>query len=559
MTNLEAIKKLKKWVEDKPHEFRAVDDLFQMLRIYEQEDFKQAHTWNKDVRRIASRQVRNPKNPLSVRENFYMLNKRSLLFDAKSDLDAYLQYIEYDRDPDKRFYLPRRRIIRPLVNLLQKIDDDEIDLLSISMPPGTGKSTLGIFFLTWIMGKYPNMPNLASAHSDKLTRSFYDGVLSIIKDPEYLWADVFPGLNIAKTNSKDETIDLEKPKRFSTLTCRSIDGSLTGATRCEKILYADDLVSGIEQALSIDRLNSLWEKYTNDLKSRKKLGCKEIHIATRWSVHDVIGRLEQLYGDDPRAVFYSMSALDENDESNFDYDYGVGFDTKYFWDMRDSLDDVSWRCLFQNEPIEREGLLYHEDDLRRYYDLPGAKYDKHDRLISFDEPDAILGICDTAEGGGDYTFLPVAFAYGQDYYIEDCVCDNGLPEITDALCAEILLKYNVQQCRFESNSAGGRTADKVQEMVKEKGGRTHITKKRTTANKETKIIVNSTFVKERFLFRDKSRYAKNSPYDKMMKLLCSYTVMGKNKHDDVPDGLAQLAEFIQSLSGAKVEVIKRPF
>ena len=234
-----------------------------------------------------------------------MLNKRSLLFDAKSDLDAYLQYIEYDRDPDKRFYLPRRRIIRPLVNLLQKIDDDEIDLLSISMPPGTGKSTLGIFFLTWIMGKYPNMPNLASAHSDKLTRSFYDGVLSIIKDPEYLWADVFPGLNIAKTNSKDETIDLEKPRRFSTLTCRSIDGSLTGATRCEKILYADDLVSGIEQALSIDRLNSLWEKYTNDLKSRKKLGCKEIHIATRWSVHDVIGRLEQLYGDNPRAVFYS--------------------------------------------------------------------------------------------------------------------------------------------------------------------------------------------------------------------------------------------------------------
>ena len=192
-------------------------------------------------------------------------------------------------------------------------------------------------------------------------------------------------------------------------------------------------------------------------------------------------------------------------------------------------------------------MLYHEEDLRRYYELP-------DR-----EPDAILGVCDTAEGGGDYTFLPVAYAYGDDYYIEDCVCDNGLPEVTDALCAEILLKHGVHQCQFESNSAGGRTADKVNEKIKERGGRTHITKKRTTANKETKIIVNSTFVKEHFLFKDRSRYAPNSPYGKMMKLLCSYTVTGKNKHDDVPDGLAQLAEYICSLSGNKVEIIKRPF
>ena len=193
---------------------------------------------------------------------------------------------------------------------------------------GTGKTTLGIFFLSWQMGKYPDMPNLASAHSDKLTRSFYDGVNSSSQTTEYLWSDVFPGVQIVGTNSKDETIDLGKPKRFKTLTCRSIDGSLTGATRCERILYADDLVSGIEEALSKDRLDSLWGKYTNDLKSRKKLGCKEIHIATRWSVHDPIGRLELQYEGDPCEVPCSPLLM-KNDESNFDYDYGVGFDTKY--------------------------------------------------------------------------------------------------------------------------------------------------------------------------------------------------------------------------------------
>ena len=455
-------------------------------------------------------------------------------------------YLEFNRDPDKKFYVPRRSVLKSVVDALQDLEDDKLDLVTISMPPGVGKTTLAIFYLTWIMGREPMKPSLASGHSSVLTTNVYNGVTTILDDPvEYLWHDVFPAVQVVDRSAKYTTVDLKKAKRFPTLTCRSIDGSLTGATRCEKLLYSDDLVSGIEEALSKERLDKLWEKYTNDLKSRKKLGCKELHIATRWSVHDPIGRLERIYGDDPRARFIVLPALNEQRESNFDYSHGVGFDTKYFLDMESTLDEVSWRALFMNEPIEREGLLYKEDELRRYYELPS------------DEPDAVLGVCDTAEGGGDYTFLPVAYVYGHDYYIEDCVCDNGLPEVTDALCAEVLLKHNVKQCQFESNSAGGRTADKVQELVKLKGGITHITKKRTTANKLTKIIVNSDFVKKRFLFKDASKYSANSPYGKMMYMMCSFTVRGKNENDDVPDGLAQLAEYVQSLEANRVEVFKR--
>jgi predicted phage terminase large subunit-like protein len=903
--NIKIINKLQKIVSEKPYEYQAVSDLFEMARIVEQDDPKLAHSINKDLRDLIPRQVRNIKNDLETREKFYFLNKRCLLFDAKVDFDAYMQYIEYDREPEKRFYLPRRKQIFPIVQALQDLEDDKLDLLTISTPPGVGKAqplyskvltpkgfvkmgslsigddiisgegniakvvgifpqgkrdvykvtfddgsftecsdehlwkvqtrddrnkkrygengryrivelkdmmenikvenqsrcnysidyvkpvcfkkrklrihpyvlgvilgdgsissgnlsitskdeslithverllpkgdvlegnkeynyrikksdvsvrdergwmvktktqqaleyyglfgltskekfipidyllsdiedrrellrglldtdgyagghyveyttvsdklaegvkflvqslggfvktkikqtsyykngkrincnpanvlhiqfasvdpkpfhlrrknenykpkrevlkrfitsieyvgkeecqcimiddpshlyitddfiithntTLGIFFLTWVMGKYPASCNLASAHSGMLTNSFYDGVLSTITDPEYLWADVFPGISIVGTNSKEGTVDLEKRKRFKTLTCRSIDGSLTGATRCEKYLYADDLVSGIEEAMSKDRLDKLWEKYTNDLKSRKKLDCKEIHIATRWSVQDVIGRLERQYDGDSRARFLSFPALNENDESNFDYDYGVGFDTKYFWDMRESLDDVSWRCLFMNEPIEREGLLYHEDDLRRYFELPK------------EEPDAIIAVCDTKDKGKDYAFLPVAYVYGQDYYIDDCVCDNGNPDIVDARLVDILLRHEVQMCRFESNSAGGRIAEKVQEEVKGKNGITHITTKYTTQNKETKIIVNSPWVKEHCLFKHSSGYQKSSDYGRMINFLCMWTMAGKNKHDDVPDGMAMLAEYAQSLDGAKVEVFQRPF
>lgn len=411
----------------------------------------------------------------------------------------------------------------------------------------THNTTLGTMYLSWIMGREPMKPNLASAHSSKLTRSFFDGVQSIITDPEYNWEKAFPNVPVVTTSTKEESIDLMKEKRFKTLTCRSIDGSLTGATRCENILYADDLVSGIEEAMSLDRMESLWMKYANDLKSRKKQGCKEIHIATRWSVHDVIGRLERQYGDDPRAKFIAFPALDENDESNFNYKFGVGFDTKYYRSMRNDLDNISWKALYQNEPIEREGLLYNEDELRRYYRLPEG------------DPDAILAICDTAESGKDDTFLPVAYQYGSDFYIEDCVCTDALPEVTDNLLAHTLVKHRVHKAKFESNSAGGRTADKVQELVDGLGGRTHIVKQFTTSNKETKIIVNSDFVKKHFLFKDKTQFQPNSQYAGMVKKMCSYSLKGKNKHDDVPDGLAQLAEFINSMQNMKVSVFQRPF
>lgn len=475
--------------------------------------------------------------------------RAALLLEAQGlRFDSYMQYIELAREPQKRFWIPRRMQLKAVADAIQDLIDDKLDILTVSLPPGTGKSTLEIFLHSMMIGAFPENPSLASGHSGILTNSIYEGVLSIIRDPdEYLWRDVYPGSGEIITNAKEQTIDIGKKHRFSSLTCRAIGASLTGATRCEKLLTADDLVSGIEEALSRERLEKLWTAYTNDLKSRKKLGCKELHLATRWSVHDPIGRLQDMYSDDPRCRFIVMPAVDASGESNFNYRYGVGFDRKYFEDMKNNLDDCSFRALFMNQPIEREGLLYDEDELRRYFELP-------DR-----EPDAVIGVCDTKDKGTDYAVLPVAYVYGQDYYIEECICDNSLPEVVDGRLVDVLVRHKVGMARFESNSAGGRVAEKVQEEIKKKHGNTHITTKYTTSNKETKIIVNSAWVKEHVLFKDKSCYKQNSEYGRMLSMLCSYTMAGKNKHDDVPDAFAMLSEFAQSLGGQQVEVFKRPF
>lgn len=479
----------------------------------------------------------------------YDLHKRVCFTAAPYDFDCYLLYVEWNREPDKKFYPPRRKVLKQVVDALQELADDKLDLLAVSLPPGSGKTTLAIFYLTWLGGKIPNKPMLTGSHSNSFVRGVYDECLRIMdKNGDYLWQDVFPDVKVSNTNAKDCRIDLDKRQRFETLEFTSIGTGNAGLYRAATLLYCDDLVSGIEVALSKERLDKLWETYTTDLRQRK-IGhnCKELHIATRWSVHDVIGRLEREYIDSDRAKFIVIPALDENDESNFDYAYGVGFSTSFYREQRNIMDDVSWRALYMNEPIEREGLVYSEDELRRYYELPDQ------------DPDAIIAICDTKDTGKDYGFMPVAYLYGSDYYIEDCVCTNALAELTDACLAAVLLKNKVQSCRFESNSAGGRIADKVHNEVIARGGITHITKRFTTSNKETRIVVNAEWVKQHCLFKDKSRYAKKSQYGDMINMLCSYTMTGKNKHDDVPDGMAMFAEYAQSLSGQKVEVFKRPW
>ena len=481
-------------------------------------------------------------------EEFRQLYKKTLLMAAPYDFDSYCQYLEWNREPSKRFYLPRRKQLKQVALALQDLADDKLDVLAISMPPGTGKTTLAIFALTWLCGKNPDMPILTGSHSNSFLRGVYDECLRIMsKEGEYLWHDVFPNLQIERTNAADLAIDIGTPKRFATLQFTSVGSGNAGKVRAEQLLYCDDLVSGIEQALSKERLDKLWEQYSTDLRQRKIGNCKELHIATRWSVHDVIGRLEQKYADSDRAKFIVMPALDENDESNFDYNNAAGFTTEFYHDMRDTMDDASWRALYMNQPIEREGLLYAEDELRRYFELP-------DR-----EPDGVISICDTKDKGKDYAFMPVAYIYGQDYYIADCVCDNSLPEVVEPRIINCLLQNKVQMSRFEHNNAGGRIAKDIQAEVKNKGGITKITTKFTTSNKETKIMMNSPWVKEHCLFKDNSLYKKKDDYGKMIDMLCSYTVAGKNKHDDVPDGFAMLAEYAQSLVGNKVEVFQRFF
>ena len=497
--------------------------------------------------------------------NFDDIYWQYLLLEAQNyQVDSGLLYLEKNRIPKERFYEPRRNVFlqHNIIGSLQDLMDDKLDIFALSVPPGCGKSTLEDFFLSLVGGWFPNDFNLSSAHSSILTRSLYDGVLEIINDPvEYTWHEIFPNVEIQGTNAKETTVNLERNGRFKTWTFRSIDGSLTGATRCNRFLTADDLVSGIEEALNKNRLDTLWTKVVNDLRSRRLEGCKEFYIATRWSVHDPIGKLQQLYAGNPRARFIAVPALDENGKSNFLFTVN-GFSEKYFDDAKESMDEISYNCLYQQQPVEREGLLLPPDKLKRFFfskeDVPDECTDEY-AIIPDKDADAIWAVCDTKDKGTDFESLPIAYQYGDKFFFPDVVFDDTTDyDILDRKTADILIRHNPHKIRFESNNVGNRVAHNIQKMITGKC-RAEIETKPTSANKETKILVNSDYIAKHFYFLHPSQYKAKSDYGLFMANVTTYTTRAKVPHDDGIDSLAMMAEYIQNPLGGKATAMQNPF
>lgn len=481
-----------------------------------------------------------------------------LLLEAQNKVvDSAFQYLEKKREPKERFYMPRRKQFLKigLTQALQGMIDDRYDILCVSLVPGAGKTTVEKMFHALVAGWFPRDFSLFYSHSGDITRMYYDGVYDIVTNTEeYTWNEIFPDLSVTSTNAKMEQFNVGKYKSFPSVQCTSVGSKNAGKVRASKFLLVDDMIGGIEEAMNPIILDKLWDKYAVDARQRKiqdtdGKNCKEIHIATRWSVHDVIGRIQNMYEKNPRVKVIAVPDVDPvTGESNFDYEFS-GFTKEFFEDQQLLMDDISYRCLYKQEPIEREGLLFPEDKIRRYLNLPHG------------EPEIVTGQCDTKGKGTDYFVLPVLQKYGEDYYCVDCVCDNTADyEMQYENAANVLTNNKVQECEFERNAGGDRVAMEVNKRVEKKGWICNITDTPTETNKEARIFQCSNWILQHVIFKDPSLYKPNEPYGVMMSLLKRYSVSGKKQLDDVPDVFSNFALRVTNKNNvAKVEAAVNPF
>lgn len=546
------IEKILVKIEREPWVVSAYEDLYAVCKECEEQDFELAHKTSKVLREKLAYAVKTYEEWTLV---LFPVYKKVLLFDAPYDLDSYLLYLELNRKPSERFYQPRRKILKRVVDALQALVDGDMDELFISMPPRVGKTTLLMFFETWLIGRDSEKSNLYSAFSDIITQTFYRGVLEVITDPyTYLWKDVFPNAALVSTNAADETINIDRRKRYPSLTCRSLYGTLNGACDCSGFLIADDLIGGIEEALNKSRLKSAWDKVDNNLIPRAKESAKILWVGTRWSLVDPAGvRMDLVQNEETyrnhRFKIINLPAMDENDESNFDYDYGVGFSTEFYQKRRASFeraaDMASWNAQYMGEPIERDGALLAPSDFEYYNGvLP-------------DEPSWVFCPVDPAYGGGDFVAAPCLVQIGDKIYVPEVVYDNGDKKVTQPRVAQMCIRNKATNMRVEGTKSTSAYREGLEDEFRKAEYKIAITTKAAgpTQSKIDRIMAAAPDMREKYVFLEAGH--RSAEYERFLNNVFSFTIVGRNKHDDAPDSLAMGIDMVRKSRGGGA--FKRPF
>lgn len=532
----------------------ALRDAFDLCRLVEHVDFGLAHEKNRLIHNLAGKYAREQNSSA-----MFDLYEQSMLFEAPHDFDFFMLALERNRPVKEQFWRPRRKKLMHICKALQDLHDNKLDELFLSQPPRTGKTTIIQMFLLWSMGCDTEKSNLYCSFSTKPVDTFYNGLLEVLKDPDtYAYADIFPGVTIAATNALDGIVDLNRKKKYPSFTGRPIGGSLNGSCDCNGIIIGDDLCEGIETASSAARLNSLWSKVDNNLLTRAKEQCKRIWCATRWAIADPLGVRQDILENesaykDVRWKVINTPALNADDESNFDYDFGVGFSTEYYRQRRASFernsDLASWDAQYQGVPVERSGSAFCPDEMRFYNGvLPDA------------EPDRRLLVCDPAYGGGDYVAAAIVYQYGEDLFVPEVIYNNSDKTVTQPMIVSAIERHKISAVKIEGTKTTAPYGTDIDNSLKAKGLRVNMqinTSHWTTQGKRDRIIAAAPDIRAHMIFLQEGK--RDKEYSAFMQNVYAFTfIMRKNQHDDAPDCLSQVVDFV--FRGASTAVAMRsPF
>jgi len=474
-----------------------------------------------------------------------------------------MMVVEWQREPQAKFWIPRRPVLEgkhKIATQIQKfIDDPNTMFQGFTTPPGTGKSTLIKFLLSYIGGKFPLSANMYVSYSDGMISMMYDAVKDIMTNPtEYLHNEVFNN-GMPNCSAEYRTISFKKKGDFPTLGLVSIGGSVTGRTRANKILITDDLVSSPEMARSPTRLKKLNEDYRTLLTTRT-IGenVKQIMLGTIWSVHDPISKMKSDFEDNPRYWFINIPVRDENGESNFEYNHPDRYTKESIADIESTIDPVDFSSLYLGRAMEKEGLVFAADTLRYY-----------SGVLPDGEPDNILFFCDVAWGGGDNLSMPIGYQFGKDIYIHDVIFDRRDKFITKPRVVGKILQHRIKMGRFEADNGGHEYCDDTRRtLIEEHKYSCNLGHKKapSTQAKMSRIEQHAPVIRT-FYFIDDSSFDKDKPdrvyrdedYKRFMNELTSISFTAYNPNDDSADSLAGFVDYFMGSPVSSVSYFPRTF
>jgi predicted phage terminase large subunit-like protein len=422
------------------------------------------------------------------------------------------------------FYTEKREYLKTICNELEAFENDDTDLLIVNAPPRFGKSRTSCLFVEWLLGRNNHYKVMTGSYNETLSTIFSKQVRNAIMENRGKYNGIFPKTRIKYGDGAMNLWSLEGNDQYNYL-ATSPTGTATGFGA--DFIIIDDLIKSAYEAFNPVILESHWQWFTNTMYSRLEGKRKIMMFMTQWSDDDLPHRAKRHF----ESIGVNVKVLRFNAMN----DDGTMLDSsilskREYENKRQTLDPMIFETNYNNRVIESIDSLYPVDEFRTYE--PNERYETMPDGTIRDRFSYIKSRTDTADEGSDSLVKIVYSKVGEFIYIIDIYMTKDPMEITEKKCAKMDMELGVNLDTSESNNGGKGFARNVEEDTRKMGNtKTSFVWKPTTMNKQSRILTNSTGIKNTFIYPSDWKVRFHDYYVAMK----SYHRTGKNEHDDAPD------------------------
>jgi hypothetical protein len=276
---------------------------------------------------------------------------------------------------------------------------------------------------------------------------------------------------------------------------------------------------------------------------------KFIFAGTMWSPEDILNRVTEdreaispakpssmfkyvWESEDGSTAFIRVPLLDENDETTCK----AIMSTTEARQLRDTIDEFSWACVYQQEPIAPTGLEF-ADEYLDHWETEPLNEDGSSAWAN-----GAYAVLDPARRGKDNVSMPIFKSDYEYYYMVDCIFkQKAMTDLYDDI-VEKIVEWNIKKFVVENNiDTSLKTL--LEEKLKAKSYYDcEIVEKYNTVKKEERIKNARGLIKKRLKFKEKHMYKRNTDYGRFMENFTTYSFDYANKHDDAPDSVAMFVD-----------------